>query len=135
MAFDLWHPKIVHFPVALFIMAAGVDCAGLIIKKEQFAHAARMMFFLAACSLPFAIASGLWEAQRLHLNHPVLTTHRNAGFALAVVSWVYLFLRRWVSIQQNRFLFTSMVCLCALLAVIAGHWGGILVYNYSVGIK
>lgn len=70
------HPKVVHFPVALFMTALGLDLAGLIFKRESFHKTAVQIYVIAALVTPLVVRTGIWEAARLHLSHPVLEKHR-----------------------------------------------------------
>ena len=42
------HPMIVHFPIALFIIALGLDILSFVIKKETFHHSALTLYVIAA---------------------------------------------------------------------------------------
>ena len=75
------HPMVVHFPIALFISALGLEILSLILKKESLHRTALQIYILAAIVAPFVVWTGLKEAEKWHLvNHPVLNLHRN--FAL-----------------------------------------------------
>ena len=76
----LLHPKLVHFPIALFTSAMGLEVLSLCFKKESLHRTAVHIYILAALISPLVVLTGLQDAQHLHLNHPVLTIHRN--FAL-----------------------------------------------------
>ena len=77
---QLLHPKVIHFPIALFIGAMGMEVLSLILKKDNLHRTALHMYILATVITPFAVLTGLQEAEHLHLSHPILTIHRN--FAL-----------------------------------------------------
>ena len=86
----LLHPKVIHFPIALFIGAMGMEVLSLLFsaiggsalgrKKDNLHWTAFHMYILATVITPFVVLTGLQEAEHLHLHHPVLTIHKN--FAL-----------------------------------------------------
>ena len=77
---QLLHPKVIHFPIALFIGAMGMEALSLIFKKDNLHRTALHMYIFATVITPFVVLTGLQEADHLHLHHPVLTIHKN--FAL-----------------------------------------------------
>ena len=77
---QLLHPKVIHFPIALFIGAMGMEVLSLIFKKDNLHRTALHMYIFATVITPFVVLTGLQEAEHLHLHHPVLTIHKN--FAL-----------------------------------------------------
>ncbi len=132
------HPKVVHFPIALFMTALGLDLASLIFKKESLHKAAVLIYVIAALMTPLAVRTGLWEETRLHLNHPLLTKHRT--FALWTM-WVSLsslpllwFLKKKI-LRYFRFVFFIFLIGAAAFVTLAGHNGGRMVFEYGVGIE
>src|SRR3989338_7505196 len=78
------HPMVVHFPIALFISAAGLEVFAAVLKKEKLHSAAWFNFILAVLGSVVAVVTGWFEAEHLHLiNHPVFNTHRLFGFLTA----------------------------------------------------
>ena len=132
------HPKLVHFPIALFITALGLDLASFIFRKEDFHKAAVYIYVIAALMTPLVVRSGLWEEERFHLNHPVLTKHRT--FALWTM-WVSLMSLPvlWFLKQKSRKFFRAffMILLIGIagLVTLTGHNGGRMVFEYGVGME
>ena len=132
------HPKLVHFPIALMISAMGMQGLGLILRKDILRNGAWLMFVLGVLSVPVIVWSGLLEADRLHLNHPVLTAHKQFAFAAMWVSLgalpVLLIIRsKNIKLFQNVFLF-ALILVSSLLGL-AAHQGGRMVYEYGVGVS
>ena len=67
---QLIHPKVIHFPIALFIGAMGVEALSLIFKKDNLHRTALHMYILATVMTPFVVLTGLQEAEHLHLWAP-----------------------------------------------------------------
>ncbi len=134
--FSLVHPKVVHFPIALWASALGFEIASLLFKREGWHQTALSLYVLAVLFTPLVIVTGLWEAERLHLNHPLLDRHKMFGFwasgvgigSLAVL-WIFRKSRGF------RLLFGLFLLVCVLLVMLAGHYGGQMVYRYGVGVE
>ena len=132
------HPKLVHFPIALFITALVLEVISLIARKEDWHRCALILYTAAALLTPVVVRTGMWEVDRIRLSHPILTSHRL--FALWTM-WVSLmslpvlyFLKRerpgWVIP-----LFVVLLLAVAVLVTFAGHYGGTMVYEYGVGTE
>ena len=132
------HPKMVHFPVALFIVALGFEALSWITKKEGFHRTAWHLYVAAALITPLVVRTGIWEVQRVQLNHPVLDTHKR--FALYAM-WTSLMsipvlwaLRREYG-AYFRPVFVVLLLVVAVFIGITGHKGGEMVFGYGVGIE
>ena len=134
---QLLHPKVIHFPIALFIGAMGMEVLSLIFKKDNLHRTALHMYILATVITPFVVLTGLQEAEHLHLGHPVLTIHRN--FALltmwgSLFSLPILWLAKKKSTKVLRITFIIFLLMLAIFVSITGHNGGRMVYEYGVGV-
>ena len=143
----LLHPRVIHFPIALFIGAMGMEVLSLIFsaiggsalsgKKDNLHRTAFHMYILATVITPFIVLTGLQEAEHLHLNHPILTIHRN--FALltmwgSLVSLPILWLAKKKSEKVLRIVFIIFLLMLVGFVSITGHNGGRMVYEYGVGV-
>lgn len=130
------HPKLVHFPIALVVSAMGMQALGVVFNKDHFRQGAWLMFVLAVLSMPVVVLSGLWEADRLHLSHPVLTLHKR--FALIAMWLSIIALPIFWFIRNNKMFpiifFVFLITVSGLLAFTA-HQGGRMVYEYGVGVS
>ena len=134
---QLIHPKVIHFPIALFLGAMGMEVLSLVFKKDNLHRSAFHMYILATVITPFVVLTGLQEAEHLHLGHPVLTIHRN--FALltmwgSLVSLPILWLAKKKSEKVLRIIFIIFLLMIVGLVSITGHNGGRMVYEYGVGV-
>lgn len=132
------HPKLVHFPIALFVTALGFDLLSLMFRKEGLHKTAFNMYILAALITPLVVRTGMWESERLNLHHPVLDRHRM--FALWTM-WVSLmslpvlwFFKKEIP-RYFRILFILLLIGVVGVVTLAGHNGGRMVYEYGVGIE
>lgn len=126
-----WHPSVVHFPIALFIVVAVLEARALLLRRERVEEATRLMIALSALSALAAIVLG-WMAMgwtygrydRLHTAHQTLGTSI-APLALGVW-WAH---ERWLSARRPGAGVVYAVLLAATVAAIGinGFIGGALV--------
>lgn len=132
------HPMVVHFPIALLISAFIFETGYHLFKRESLHQTAIYIYGLAVCVTPFVVWTGLLEAERNHLNHPVLTLHRN--FAL-VVCWMSLISVPglwWIHKRSTKIFKLVFLILLAVLSacvVVTAFNGGRLVYEYGIGVE
>lgn len=132
------HPMVVHFPVALFVTALGLELLSLMAKRESLHQSAVHIFIVAALLTPLVVRTGIEEAEELRLTHPVLDKHRL--FALWCM-WVSLSALPvlWFTKQEFgkyfRAVFLAFLIGIAGLVSLTGHNGGRMVYEYGVGIE
>ncbi len=132
------HPKLVHFPIALFISALGVQILGMLFKKDNLYQAAWMMFILAVISTPIVILSGLWEEKRLGLAHPTLDEHKNFAFLTLWISLAVtpvLWFLKAKNVQVFRVVFLILLIVIGALVTLAAHYGGEMVFEAGVGVN
>lgn len=132
------HPKLVHFPIALIFSAMGVQGLGCLLRKDFLRNGAWLMFILGVLSVSVVVLSGLWEANRLHLNHPVLTAHKQFAFAamwVLLVASPVLWVIRSKNIKIFQTTFLVVLIIISILLALAAQQGGKMVYEYGVGVS
>ncbi len=125
------HVVLIHFPIALFIMAVAFDLIAQWTKRRGMAHASYYNLLAAAISTVPVLATGLlaWqfqlEGQKLK---GILLLH----LVLACVSTVLIWLVWWVHFRARRrtvFLPSYRLALEVLavgIVALTGHLGGFL---------
>ena len=144
----LLHPKVIHFPIALFLGAMGMEALSLIFsttggsasgeKKDNLHRTAFHMYIFATVITPFVVLTGLQEAEHLHLSHPILTIHRNFALLTMWGSLVSLPILWWAQKKGEkvlRIVFIVFLLMLVGFVSIAGHNGGRMVYEYGVGTQ
>ncbi|MCB9772643.1 MAG: hypothetical protein H6754_08870 [Candidatus Omnitrophica bacterium] len=132
------HPKLVHFPIALVISAMGMQGLGCLFRKDFLRNGALLMLILGVLSMSVVMWSGLLEAERLHLNHPVLTAHKQFAFAAmwsSLVALPILWVLRSKNIKIFQIVFLIVLIIVSSLLGLAAHQGGRMVYEYGVGVS
>lgn len=132
------HPMVVHFPIALFITALGLDVLSLIIRKEGLHQAALHIYIIAVLITPVAVRTGIWEAEKINLNHPILDQHkffalRTMWVALASLPVLYLVKKKCSKCFRVVFII-FLISISGLIALTAKK-GGQMVYEYGIGVE
>ena len=131
-----FHPIIVHFPIALFISALGLEVLSLIFKKDALHQAAWYNYILAVLAAFAAVLSALIDGETL--KHTVFYTHRALGWwtlGIAFLSAPFLFYIKKKSLKLFKVLFFIFLIILASLVSLTGYYGGRLVYEYGVGVE
>lgn len=138
------HPLVVHFPIALLVVAPLVDLSGLIWSRETFPRrAATLLYALGAVGLIVAYLSGREAAATIWLpgmSHSVVGEHwtwafRTLWFYGALLAVRLIVLRGWR--RTPSWVVAALFVVAGLagvgLLVRTGDRGGALVYQYGVG--
>ena len=138
------HPLVVHFPIALLVVAPLVDLAGVVWPKPAFPRAAATLLYgLGAVGVAAAYLTGRVAAQTIWLpgmSHSVVGEHWT--WALRTVWFYGVFLAvRLVVLRTPARGPSRVLAVLLLLAGLAGvgllvrtgDRGGALVYQYGVG--
>ncbi len=132
------HPKLVHFPIALFVSALGFDLLSLVTKKEALHKTAVHLYIFATLITPLVVRTGILEVERVNLNHPILDKHKQLALYTMWASLMSLPIL-WVIKKEFSKCFRTIFLLLLICVVsfvgLAGHQGGKMVYEYGVGIE
>jgi uncharacterized membrane protein len=137
------HPMIVHFPIALLLVAFLSETVGLITKKEFFSTAGFYLLLLGATGVVAAYLSGqnagagITEVGALKL---ALETHEGAAeltlwlaAIAALVRIAAVFFKRYSGMYKTA---AYALFLCAVLSIArTGFYGGELVYKHAAGVQ
>ncbi len=132
------HPKLVHFPIALFTTALILDILSRVFRREDLHKAAVVIYVAGALFTPAVVWAGLWEQQRLNLHHPVLEQHKLYGFITmwsSLASLPMLWFLKRTSFKFFRTAFTCLLLCMAILVTATGYFGGRMVYEYGAGVQ
>jgi len=136
------HPKVVHFPIALYL--TGILAVGLFLwhRERIYEQGAIYLLVLGWVGNWLAALTGLIEIGHLAPGDPrwgTLNQHVTLGIALIVVFGLALYQRmrhpRLLYEPQGRLLFLSLLALGAVLVVWDGLLGGKLVYELRLGVR
>ena len=126
------HVVLIHFPIALFIVAVAFDYAAQRTKNRTLAAAAYFNLLLAAISTVPVVATGLaawqWalEGQKLK---GILLMHLVLGCVSSVLIWLVLLIH-WRARRQNQDSLPTyrlvIEAFAVMVIVLTGHLGGFL---------
>ena len=127
------HVMMVHFPVALLLLAALVDWLALPLRRTApWLPVVRWCLGAAALSALFAVLAGWLLAGVEGIKPETVFLHRWLGVATAVTAWLAWGLLEFAErTDRPRVRMAARVFLgiAAVLVAIAGHTGGELVYG------
>ncbi len=132
------HPMVVHFPIALFISAFIFEIGHHFFRGESLHQTAVYIYGMAVCMTPLVVWTGWGEAQERHLNHPVLTLHRNFALVLCLMSLISVPFLWWIHKRSTsifKSVFLVLLSIFSVCVVITAFNGGRLVYEYGVGVE
>ena len=133
--FGRLHPLVLHFPIALLLLAAAVEVVRCLRTDPRLARLTVLLLALGAVGALAAAGTGWIFA---HESHPepalraTLVWHRWLGVVtavLAVVAW--LVAHRWAEDPRPgfRWIPRSISWLTAVLLAIAAHLGALIVWG------
>jgi uncharacterized membrane protein len=133
------HPIIVHFPIALIIIATGYDLFWIVTKRRISPKLGFWLWVLAFISAWIAIGTGPEHDARGNTN--VFEYHEKLADVATVLSFLVVAFRAFFIFKKKELLRSILVvyCLLTLLSSVAilsvGYFGGKMVYDQGVGVK
>ncbi len=135
-----WHPALVHYPIALTILAAAFQLWALLGRRDSFFLPALVCLCAAGALGILAALTGTAQEQlveQLPGIHAALERHEALGnlsawtLGLGGLLSVYLHLKG----RLRPRLFLLALVLAGILVLVTGHYGGRLVYTYGAGVS
>jgi uncharacterized membrane protein len=146
-----FHPRLVHFPIALSLAGVFFILAGWLLAirprssttgVERWQSYGRLSLVLGWLGVLAAIASGLIDqsgAPETIEVRQVINQHIGAGIALLVVLGLAIYWpiknKALMSTSSRRWIYFALLALAAALVLVESWLGGKLVYTYGVGVR
>ncbi|MEJ2194847.1 MAG: hypothetical protein P8X73_08325 [Ignavibacteriaceae bacterium] len=138
------HPKVVHFPIALFLTFALFELLGTVLKKEYINKAAHLILFLGVIGSVLAVLSGKQAAaanihwteasSALIKEHVSLANITMWYFVGLLVLKTYLVLKKKMNLSFNYIILILAVIGCYFIYQTSEH-GGQLVTKFGIGTE
>lgn len=126
------HPAAVHFPIALFLVAAILEIAALTLRRPVLTQGTRVIIALAALSSLASVALG-WFAMGLPGKEDATHTyHRWLGTSIAALGLLCWWAKEhWVRRPERgrELLYIGLLTLTATAVIINGLLGGMLTHG------
>jgi predicted heme/steroid binding protein/uncharacterized membrane protein len=123
------HPMVVHFPIALLMVASLFILLALLFQKGSFEIASFYLLILGAISSPFAMATGLitwWINYRLKPNYFVKRKIQLS--ILLLIFEAILIVWRISQVEVSHPLYIVMMVLLTPIVSLLGYYGGQLTF-------
>lgn len=143
------HPKIVHFPIALFLTYVLFEVLYFFLKKDSLNVGVNLLLFLGVLSAIAAVITGnqaseyaeyLFERDGVKIPFGLMSEHQTYATwtlfwfsGILIVRTILNFKKKLKGILQLIILVLSLIG--AYLIYQTGNHGGELVYEYGVGTK
>lgn len=136
--FAVWHPALVHFPIALLFFAVVADIIGYFTRDARTLWAGKVATVAGTVGLLLAFITGNYaEIVAAHQLVPQKPIGDHEAWATAT-SWTFIGLTAWRSYlkpSQKQFAFYLLAAVATLtLLTVTGYKGGQLVYHYAAGV-
>ena len=135
------HPVLVHFAIALFVVAVVLDLGGLVLRKASLHAAAWYNMMIGIVFVAATIGAGMTAeviARPTVEAHETLDVHKLLAFSFAGLLTLLVI---WRAALRGKFP-TRGAALYAMLSLVgvglvggAGYYGGEMVYKHGTGVR
>ena len=136
----LFHPALVHFPIALLIVGSSWEAAGHLRGRDEAVRGGGTLVVLGTLALLPAVISGYVALDAVPLaqsGERALDLHELCGWSVAALYTGLLFAKAWNrgAIPESwRRTYGALLLLGAVLVVGSAVLGGELVYVHGTGV-
>ena len=126
------HPAAVHFPIALFIVAALLEIAALTLRRPVLTQGTRVIIALAAVSAAGAAALGWFAMGWPGQDDATHTAHRWLGTSIALMGLICWWAKEhWVRRpgRSREWLYIGVLTTTAAAVLVNGLLGGMLTHG------
>jgi uncharacterized membrane protein len=140
-----FHPIVVHFPIALFIVYSLLEVLSLYFKEKNYE---RIIMIILGIGLLFAVWGVMTGDKALEIAQHHLTQQQleiaSAHESFATTSLFYyaalFFIKFFLLVKKKfegivKYVYLAMVIIGIIFIYLTGYYGGQLVFDYGVGTK
>ena len=142
------HPRLVHFPIALFIFYFFLEAFGIFLKKEYLTKTAYIVLAAGVITALAAVLTGNQAQdvtrQVLKNNYETFSSSINLHQEFATFTlWYFfavLFLRTYLMVKKKfnsnlKYIFIGLGLIGCYLIYVTGVYGGYLVFKFGIGTQ
>ena len=142
-----YHPLLVHFPIAFFILYFIFESSGVIFEKEYLLKSALVILALGVVGSVESVLTGNQAEQLLKVQgvltseiHEVIEEHESWATITLWFFVIVLALRVFLTVNKKfigklRYVFVILSLVGVFLIYKTGEYGGKLVYDHGTGTK
>ena len=126
------HPLVVHFPIALLIVALILELFTLNKKNQELRAGINLLLIFGALGAVISVAFGLLLKTQDEYSGSLITIHQWSGIATAILSAATVTLHVCIIRQNKRGLLKSyraVLIFTVLNVTVAGHYGAALTHG------
>ncbi|SRR5690606_6621764 len=143
-----FHPRVVHFAIALLFVYPFLELAGAVSKRDFFSKTAHLILFLGVLGALAAVLTGnqafavasQWEEQGAIIPFKAINEHIDWATITAWYFGILLVIRTFLVLKKK---FTGVIKFAVVVLALAGAYfvyetgdhGGALVYKHGVGTE
>lgn len=140
------HSKVIHFPIAFFMLYFLFETSGIILKKDFLTKSAFIVLVLGVIFSVLSVLTGnqAFEAAKTSLqkNGLISLIEQHELFA-TITLWYFFFIlisRTYLTVKKKfegkiMYAFVLLGLIGCVLIYLTGIYGGELVYEYGIGTK
>lgn len=135
-----FHPLIVHFPIAFLTVFFFLDVAGTLARRENWRKTASVLLYFGVIGVLCAAVAGIHAASTISHGvaaHKIMETHEQLGLIVAFLTILLTVWRIIVGVKLKWFaniIHLGIAALILLIMTIGADLGGLMVYEYGVGV-
>ncbi len=135
------HPLIVHFPIALFILAVACELTAYFYKSKLLSVCALVASIGAVLGAIAAVVTGLFAKGIVPKGSQaqiVVGSHETMGFIMLACAVAFTALKLWCYFREDDRVLTPLIAVGlvgVVVTIITAHEGGQLVFDYGVGVQ
>jgi len=143
-----FHPRFVHFPIALLLTYILLEIIGIVFKKDFFSKSAHLILFLGVLAALAAVLTGnmaeeaaeLLEEKGAIIPFGSISEHENWATITVWYFGALLVLRTFLAIRKKftgffQYIFVVLALAGAYFIYQTGEHGASLVYKHGVGTE
>jgi uncharacterized membrane protein len=137
----IFHPSLVHFPIALLAAGFAADLGGLFTKKELcLSRAGFFLIILGFLGVLAAFSTGFFLTGELEGDAgQARETHETFAIMTLCAVTITLAYRTWLLVKKRedsrlKFISLALTLITVGLVLTTGYLGGRIVWNFMIGI-